>query len=424
MHKSSLVRGVLAPVIAALGVLCAIALMVYPVLGMNPHDIPVAIVNLDRGMETPDGDINAGDAAMENIQNAGDGAISWITVNSADEAADGIEDGTYYASFVIPEDFTSTSEQAQEASIEGAKASAAKAATAEVMEKAGADAQANPAAVQAAAEKAAKQAAEQAGKAAEEAVSKIEPSPAMIVINEGKNPMVAKILTSAFATMADESDMPVTTEVHNALPSEAGTAGTILPIIVMLMTCLTAFASSVLIRRVFPIEHKGVSAAINQVLLAAIVSLIGGYTTAWLVQTMTGLDLSVATLGLFTSMAGFAIALLTLGCVNLLGTKGMAIPGFCLILGAIPSLLGPYLVPSFWRDFIYFWVPVRFVTEGAKAVLFQGAGAWNESCYGLGIVAIIGIALIAISVAVLVAKDGKEGQRVVRGMVRPTPASN
>ncbi|MEU7110340.1 YhgE/Pip domain-containing protein [Streptomyces sp. NPDC046182] len=65
--------------------------------------IPVALVNADRGATADGKKINAGDDITENLLDSK--VFDWHQVSDA-EARKGVEDGTYYLSLTMPEDFS------------------------------------------------------------------------------------------------------------------------------------------------------------------------------------------------------------------------------------------------------------------------------------------------------------------------------
>ncbi|GAA1098239.1 YhgE/Pip domain-containing protein [Nocardiopsis metallicus] len=91
------------------------ALMLIPLLysGMylwsfwDPFDrmenLPVALVNADEGAEVDDEEVNAGDELTETLLDRGD--LDWHLVD-AQEAAVGLDDGTYYVTLTIPAHFS------------------------------------------------------------------------------------------------------------------------------------------------------------------------------------------------------------------------------------------------------------------------------------------------------------------------------
>lgn len=69
----------------------------------NTKGIKVAIVNEDKGTNFQGKNVNVGEKLVENLQ--GNDKLGWVFVD-AKEAQDGVERGKYYASILIPKDFT------------------------------------------------------------------------------------------------------------------------------------------------------------------------------------------------------------------------------------------------------------------------------------------------------------------------------
>ena len=73
----------------------------------NTSTIPIAVVIEDKGAEVGSlGEINAGDMMREQLEE--NDQLEWTFVDDEDEAVEGVKAGTYYAAFVVPEDFTSS----------------------------------------------------------------------------------------------------------------------------------------------------------------------------------------------------------------------------------------------------------------------------------------------------------------------------
>ncbi|MFI2752426.1 YhgE/Pip family protein [Cellulomonas sp. P22] len=69
----------------------------------NMDRLPVALVNADQGAELDGEPLHAGTDVTTRLLQSGD--LDWAEVD-ADEAADGVADGTYYFAVTVPEDFS------------------------------------------------------------------------------------------------------------------------------------------------------------------------------------------------------------------------------------------------------------------------------------------------------------------------------
>ncbi len=103
------------PLLVFVAVTCLVALVIYPVVSASPKGIELAALSLDEGAKTPQGEINIGDTLLDQIASATgeDSPISWVVLENEAELDEAAEKGTYYASLVIPKDFTATSVAAQ-----------------------------------------------------------------------------------------------------------------------------------------------------------------------------------------------------------------------------------------------------------------------------------------------------------------------
>lgn len=71
----------------------------------NTSTVPIAVTIEDKGADVAGmGHVNAGEMVRERL--AENTQLGWTFVDSQDDAREGVEAGTYYAAFVIPEDFT------------------------------------------------------------------------------------------------------------------------------------------------------------------------------------------------------------------------------------------------------------------------------------------------------------------------------
>ena len=73
----------------------------------NTSTVPVAVVIEDTGADIPDmGHVNAGDMVRQRLEE--NDQLNWIFNNSKQQAIDSVRDGSAFAAFIIPSDFTST----------------------------------------------------------------------------------------------------------------------------------------------------------------------------------------------------------------------------------------------------------------------------------------------------------------------------
>ncbi|MEC0305017.1 YhgE/Pip domain-containing protein, partial [Terribacillus saccharophilus] len=103
----------LSPIIA-LVIIFIFSLTLIPSVQPEPKKLPIAIVNEDAGVDTPNqSKLNMGQSIVEMIKenskvtaDQDDPAVKWIEVNNAEEVQKGLNNQKYYAAIVIPKDFS------------------------------------------------------------------------------------------------------------------------------------------------------------------------------------------------------------------------------------------------------------------------------------------------------------------------------
>jgi YhgE/Pip-like protein len=97
------------------GIVAVLALVFYAYLGAvvspeeNLEDLPIALVNEDRGGELAGKDTNLGDRVVERVtgpDSPAAGTVAWAKPDTRGEALEGIGKGEYYGAIVIPRDYT------------------------------------------------------------------------------------------------------------------------------------------------------------------------------------------------------------------------------------------------------------------------------------------------------------------------------
>lgn len=90
--------------------------------------------------------------------------------------------------------------------------------------------------------------------------------------------------------------------------------------------------------------------------------------------------------------------LLTNGCINLFGTKGIAIPVLVFFLGMSLMSIPHQFLPGFWDAAVASWEPLRYFGEGMRALLHQGSGLWNCATIAAIVLGAVGVAVSLIAV--------------------------
>jgi YhgE/Pip-like protein len=383
------------PVIV-LTVLFVFCLTLIPSVNPTPVNLPIAIVNEDKGIQLPNQPkMNMGETVVQNIesksQETEDGkepAIDWIEVASEEEAREGLNNKKYYAAFIIPADFSQ-----KQASFQTLSPS----------------------------------------------------SPEVkILINQGMNASAANIAGQVLNTVADNLNnsvrsqllagfekqggtittqqasllvSPVTREVENI--NEVGThsANGNAPVLLFQPLWMAGIAGAVILnvvtnKLIFANRKEKITAKVFQVLTGGVLSLLVGFGMTWIVDALIGIDIPQFTdTALFLSIAYFSFFLLMSAVISWLGAGGSVILILTLFFGGPLLAMAPEVMSPFYRDWIYSWLPMRFMIEGLRELLFFGkAFSWNHAVsvlIGIGLVSLLAV------LASFMKLNGKNGKNKV-----------
>lgn len=136
-----------------------------------------------------------------------------------------------------------------------------------------------------------------------------------------------------------------------------------------------------------------------QIAMGAVVALIVGFVLTWLSEAMIGLHIpQFMDTALFLAITFFGFFLMISAVLSLLGIKGIGIFALMLFFGAPLLALAPEMMSSFYRDWVYSWLPMRFMVEGLRELFFFGNGLyWNNAVSSLTWIGIVSIIVIIAS---------------------------
>lgn len=94
-----------------IAVACIFSLIFYPMANMEMKNLPFAIVCLDEGVETSEGDVNLGDLVVNKItestaEEGEESPIQWMRLSSQEELDQAMSNNEFYGAMVIPRDFS------------------------------------------------------------------------------------------------------------------------------------------------------------------------------------------------------------------------------------------------------------------------------------------------------------------------------
>lgn len=397
---------------------CLLSLVFYPMIEMTPKDISFAVLNLDEGVQTPNGEVNAGDTVVENMLSMADSEdsevpIVWTELSSQKELDEALENNEYYGAFIVPADFSETqiaaqmAAQASQSTSEGVPS----AEDIKAMLPDGIDLPDNfdptdpstyPESLDPAALAAMVQNNAQA--TAEDPQEDVEGSPIEVLIDNAKSPLLASQLQANMKSMLSGTGMDVEVTLIHAGEGEGTSSGNPMmsqQISVMLVFILSAMASIVisLLFKTAPgaSRQERWKRIGTQALYVILVSLVISLTEFCVLTWLVGVEVSALNIILYVWLVSLGMMLAIVGCANISLPFGVLVFVLSLAFGMGTGILPYEMLPAFWQDWVYPWAPQRYIGEGIRDIMFMDAGAWNKGSLYFLILAIGGIALLGLS---------------------------
>ncbi|MFJ8247961.1 YhgE/Pip domain-containing protein [Peribacillus asahii] len=359
MFKNKLI--LLSPIIA-LAVIFIFSLTLFPSVQPQPKNLPIAIVNEDEGVEIPNQPkLNMGQTIVEMMQKDSkattdeDPAVKWIKVKTAEDAQKGMDNQKYYATLVIPKDFS-----AKQASL---RTPAPSSPEVQIYINQGMNTAAST----------------MAGQVLNGIVDNMNNNVRKQLL-DGFEKQGATLTTKQAASLAT----PITKTVTNVNEIGSNSANGNSPVSLFQPLWMASLASAAIIfiavsKLSITNRKENLAAKSAQILMGAIVALFIGFGLTWLADGLVGFNIpQFIDTALFLTITSFSFFLMILAVLSLLGFKGIPIFVLMLFFGAPLLAVAPEMMSPFYRDWVYSWLPMRFMVEGLRELFFFGEGlTWN-----------------------------------------------
>lgn len=357
MFKNKLL--LLSPVIALL-VVFIFSLTLFPTVQPQPKNLPIAIVNEDQGVEIPNQPkMNMGQTIVDNMKKTSkleeEPAVKWVEVKNKEAVQKGLNNQEYYAALVISKDFST-----KQASLRTPQPSSPEV---EIFINQGMNA----------------------------AASTMAGQMLNVIVDNMNNTVRAQLLDGVKAKGAtlttDQAARlvtPITKKVTNVNEIGKNSANGNAPISLFQPLWIASLASAAII---FMAIHKipvgsrkeNFVLKVKQIITGAVAAVVVGFGLTWIADGMVGLNISNFTdTALFLSITSFSFFLMISAVLSLVGLKGIGVFALLLFFGAPLLSLAPEMLSPFYQDWVYSWLPMRFMIEGLREIFFFGKGlSWS-----------------------------------------------
>lgn len=377
---------ILAPIVALILVFIFSCTQI-PTTKQAPKNLKIALVNNDQGV----GKNNVGEAILKGIQQAskkektdGEPMIKWVPLKNQKEMQKGMDDQSYYGAIVIPADFS------------------------------------------------------------EKYISLQSQSPVSpeirLFVNQGKNANIANVVSQALNGIMDKVNGKMRTEILAALQAKniklsvnqariltspiakkttmVHPTGTLsyAPLSLFQPLWFGSLIGAVFIylaikKRKFNSQKEELTARIMQLVVSMIIGVVIGFGLTWIPSAILDFEFpSFIHTALFLSLTSCSFTLMIFAILSWIGFSGIPIFVLLLFFG-IPLLqMTPEVMPVFYKDWVYPWIPMRFMVEGLRELFFyHDAIRWNTPTSALSWIAIASIILAILSVWKPKKKGMKDG---------------
>ncbi len=384
------------PLIVA-AVIFVFSLAMIPTINPTPVRLPIALVSEDQGVTLPNGTAtNMGETLTGMIKQqtsstaSADGlAIEWVHVNTEKEAMSGLDEQKYYAALVVPADFsqnqaTLLTEQPVQPQLR-------------IYVNQGMSSSASTMAGQ--------------------------------VLNQIVDTMNAKIRADLLAAAGKQSGKvtvqqasvlaaPIAKDVKNVHETGTHTANGNAPVSLFQPIWMGSILGGVMFYLVisklnFAYRRSLLAARVVQTVAGAVLALIAGFGLTWFAGSW-GLHIPDGTAtAMFLSLCYFAFFMMISAVLSWAGLKSMVLFVLLLFFGAPLLSLPAEMMGSFYRDYVFPWLPMRFMVEGLREMFFFGRGLdWNHSTAVL-----TGIAAVSLVILLGSALKVRQNRQTARGTV-------
>jgi len=369
---------IFSPVIA-LAIIFIFSLTLFPSVQPQPKNLPIAIVNEDEGVElSGQPKMDMGQTIVEMMKKSSETsteeepAVKWVEVKSMQAVQKGLDHQKYYAALVIPKDFS-----AKQASL---RTPAPSAPEVQIFINQGMNTSAST----------------MAGQVLNGVVDNMNNTVRKQLL-EGFEKQGATLTAKQAASLA----VPIEKKVTNVNEIGTNSANGNAPVSLFQPLWMASLASAAILfiavsKMSISTRKESLLTKVVQIFMGAIVALVIGFGFTWIAEGMVGLNIpDFVDTALFLTITSFSFILMISAVLSLVGIRGIAVFALLLFFGAPLLAMAPEMMSSFYRDWIYSWLPMRFMVEGLREIFFFGKGlTWNTPVSVLVWIGLISIIVI------------------------------
>lgn len=345
-----------------------------PSAKVNPKHLPVALVNEDGG--------EMAETIVTNLKENAPDTVKFVEYDSVKAMKDGMDDRETYGGLVLPADFASQIAAIQSGNTpanleiyinEGVNTNVAT--SMEAILKQITTTISSNASTQMLTQM--QQVADQMGETLGQQLEQMNPEASAGAQASDMSAMISPVQPEKVSLLAN----PITATVTKVNP--VGDLGSVASALFVPLWIASILAAVMLYlagtKRPFDSRTEMTKFQLVQSLIPIVYGFFTGYLVAWYSTWVLGYEFgSFHTVAVFISIAVIAFVYMILSVVSWLRLPVLSFFALFIFFGLPLIQLVPEMIPSFYGDYILPWLPIRFLIDGIKEILFFGEGVMNH----------------------------------------------
>jgi len=136
-----------------------------------------------------------------------------------------------------------------------------------------------------------------------------------------------------------------------------------------------------------------------ELVVMGVVALAAGFATTEFAHVILNYNYdNFTTVALYAAVASFAFQLLMLGVMSWLGIAAVPLFALLMLFAAPLMTLAPEMLTHFYSAYVMPWLPMRFLLDGMRGIVYYNTALWNGNTQSLVWLAIIGLILMVTSI--------------------------
>lgn len=374
--------------IAILVILVIFSIAFYPAYNPKPKELPIAIVNQDKGTSIQNNDINIGKKLEDNLLNSDSNTVKWVEVDNEKEARKGIDEQKYFGAAIFEKDFSKHAMSKTQKVIMDSKKQ-------EMQDKVKSG-EIQP--------EQSKQMQSQMAKSGASQDVTVKRAEFKTLINNGANMQASQISTNVLKGIGDNLNKQITQQSLDTLEKQgvkvnaSDIKGLTNPVevadqkihkvkdhqgngnasfLMFMPVWISSIVASILLFFAFrtsnniKVTHRLI-ASLGQIAIGVITAFVGGFGYVYFMSAAQGFDFpDINKIGMYVSIALLGFIGLILGVMTWLGMKSIPIFFIAMFFSMQLVMFPKQMLPKFYQDYIVSWNPFTHYGEYLRELLYM-----------------------------------------------------